>query len=372
MNDGLLRIRIKHMREQANLSQEDVAKAMGLNDRQAYSNIELGSRAISAEEAVAVARALGVSVLTLTDPLQLAGEGRFSWRQRGAAGQDLLAFEAKAGRWIAAFRHFNKLRDEPVNARLIEVGIHEGSTHDEAAIAGEQTARMLGLGDVPAAGLAQVVESSLNTLVLYVDAIEGVSGAACQVGVLNTILVNRNEPAQRRNYDLAHELFHILTWAALPPRHIDEATGPDRKYRRIEQLAENFAAGLLMPSATIHKIIERDPLPAESDMGAWINRSAPFFQVSNQALSWRLVNLKLLPLAMRNRLDEAGKLAPRGTAQSAGGPPPRFSKRFLETVAWAIDSGSISARRACDLMDVPLEKAEHLFQQHGLACPFEL
>ena len=43
----------------------------------------------------------------------------------------------------------------------------------------------------------------------------------------------------------AHELFHILTWDAMPPEHSEEAreTGGNR----VEQLANNFASAVLMP-----------------------------------------------------------------------------------------------------------------------------
>ena len=36
-----------------------------------------------------------------------------------------------------------------------------------------------------------------------------------------TILVNRHEPRGRRSFDLAHELFHVLTWDAMPPERIE-------------------------------------------------------------------------------------------------------------------------------------------------------
>ena len=38
------------------------------------------------------------------------------------------------------------------------------------------------------------------------------------------MLINRDEVPGRRHFDLAHELFHILTWDAMPPDHVEEAT----------------------------------------------------------------------------------------------------------------------------------------------------
>ncbi len=47
--------------------------------------------------------------------------------------------------------------------------------------AGERFAAQHDLGDVPARRLAQVMQADFAILVLMVDAIEGVSGAACRL-----------------------------------------------------------------------------------------------------------------------------------------------------------------------------------------------
>ena len=43
--------------------------------------------------------------------------------------------------------------------------------------------------------------------------------AACRLPELDVVLINRREVEGRRHFDLAHELFHILTWDAMPPEH---------------------------------------------------------------------------------------------------------------------------------------------------------
>src|SRR2546429_7733579 len=85
-----------------------------------------------------------------------------------------------------------------------------------------------------------------TSLVLMVDPIKGVSGAACRLPELDVVLINRREIAGRRHFDLAHELFHIFTWDAMPPEHIEEVTPKTRT--RVEQLADSFASAVLMPA----------------------------------------------------------------------------------------------------------------------------
>ena len=69
---------------------------------------------------------------------------------------------------------------------------------------------------------------------------------------LSVILINRNEPEYlRRNYNLAHELFHVLTWQAMPPNELDAIM---EKKSRIEMLADALAAALLMPRAVLEPL----------------------------------------------------------------------------------------------------------------------
>ena len=86
---------------------------------------------------------------------------------------------------------------------------------------------------------------------LNIDAFAGVSGAACRLPALDTVLINRREPAGRRHFDLAHELFHILTWDTMPPEHVEDAAEQSRN--RVEQLANSFASALLMPAAVLDR-----------------------------------------------------------------------------------------------------------------------
>src|SRR5438045_4908209 len=105
MGTNLIGARIKALREQRGLSQEDLARIFGFKDRQTVSAIETGERRVSAEELLTAVEKLGASLDYFTDPYLLAGEGRFSWRRHARVGlESVKAFERVAGRWIAANR----------------------------------------------------------------------------------------------------------------------------------------------------------------------------------------------------------------------------------------------------------------------------
>src|SRR5271166_5665882 len=134
---NLIGARIKALREERRLSQDDLARLFGFKDRQTVSAIETGERRVSAEELVLAVQKLGQPLEYFTDPFMLVGEGRFSWRQTDVGPQRLSAYERNAGRWIAAFRAIAPQvgRAAPLLRRALGISRHH--RFEEAMDAGE-------------------------------------------------------------------------------------------------------------------------------------------------------------------------------------------------------------------------------------------
>jgi Zn-dependent peptidase ImmA (M78 family)/transcriptional regulator with XRE-family HTH domain len=371
MDATAIRFRLHALRERKKMTQEELATALGFNDRQTLSQIERGDRKLGFQEMVRAAEVFGVGVDYFTDPFELAGEGKFSWRQTNADLQALDSFEHTAGRWIAAFRYLARLRGDPIHSSLRRVALTARSSFEDAAAEGEAIGATLDLGDLPSARLGEAVQDRLDTLVLYVDTVRGVSGAACQLDQLNAVLINRREPVARRSYDLAHELFHLLTWQTMPPKHVESDAIPQEKdEKRVEQLADNFAAGLLMPTRTIKALLASSPLPKGVALASWIRASAPKLGVSGPALKWRLLNSGLIRQSDVTALSD--DFLRSNADDSQGRLPARYSKRFVSAISWGIDEGHVSARRVAQLLDTSVDDLRDLFAEHGLSSPFDL
>ena len=170
--------------------------------------------------------------------------------------------------------------------------------------AGERFAAEFRLGDAPATCLSEIMERELGILVLMVDADRDISGAACRLPELDAVLIARREVVGRRHFDLAHELFHILTWDAMPPEHYEAAQETGRT--RVEQLANNFAAALLMPAAALRRFGVWSNL-VEEEMIRRLNAAADELQVTSSALRWRLAALGELKPAAARALPEAAR-----------------------------------------------------------------
>lgn len=368
MTSGLIGRRIRALREERKLSQEDVAGIFGFRDRQTVSAIETGARRVSAEELLLAVEKLDAPLDYFTDPFLLAGEGRFSWRQSGVDAARLEACERSAGRWIAAFRTLAPQVgcETPLMRRAL--GLTRRSTCEDAMSAGERFADAFGLGEVPAERLSDVMERQLGILVLMVDMERGVSGASCRLPELDAVLIARREAAGRRHFDLAHELFHILTWDAMPPKHSEEAmeTGGDRA----ERLANNFASAVLMPAAALERFGSWSGL-ARNRLIERLDAAAAELRVTAPALKWRLVALgELKPAEARSLPEEALRSNTRDAARDAS--PALFSRPFMEVLGLAIEKGFVSVRRAAGLLDLSVEALSDLFEAHDVRCAIDL
>ncbi|MFN3635162.1 MAG: helix-turn-helix domain-containing protein [Rhizobium rhizophilum] len=365
--------RLKLLRVKAKLDQTKLAEILGLKDRQSVSAIETGQRRLSADELVRVIEHFGVTLDWLTNPFLLVSRNNaFSWRQKVQSIAELDAFEALAGQWIAAFRELNAMNGTPLPVLLPRLGLTDRSSKDEASATGERVAAELDLGDRPAFKLAETLQARLGILVLMVDAPKNISGAACRLTALNAILINRHERQGRRSTDAAHEFFHLGTWNEMPPPRVESsepawegpATYAAARYKKIEQLADSFAAGLLMPSWALDQLGQ-----ANGDLAAWLAAGADYLGVSARSLRWRLVNTKREPQLAHVSDDEL-----RAAYQDRPNTelPPLFSRAFVETLGRAIEQGNISIMRAAQLVDLPRDELAGLFHSHGVVPPTEL
>lgn len=368
MTRDLIGTRIKALRQARRLSQDDLARLLGFNDRQTISTIEMGTRRVTAQELLLATEKLGVPLEFFTDPFRLEGEGRFSWRQTGVPSERLSEYESIASRWIAAYRRLAPQVGRETRLMRPSLGLTRRSRSEDAIEAGERFAVEVQLGDVPAQRLGEAMEETLGILVLMVDADEGISGAACRLPELDAVLIARREVVGRRHFDLAHELFHILTWEAMPPKHIEEAveTGGDR----VEQLANSFASAVLMPAAVVARFGPWGKMDAET-LVAGLNRTATELRVTSSALRWRLVTLGELPAARARALPEAS-LRNNGGMEQASTPPVLFSKPFAEVLGMALEQGRVSTRRAAELVDTPIDELQALLAAHGIDHDVEL
>ena len=235
-------------------------------------------------------------------------------------------------------------------------------------LAGERFVAEFNLGEVPALRLIEVMERELGVLVLMVDADDGISGAACRLPELDAVLIARHESPGRRHFDLAHQLFHILTWEAMPPEHFEEAmeTGGNR----VEQFANNFAAAILMPVRKLEQFGNWSNL-TEEKLIAQLKAVADELRVTSSTLRWRLVSLGELKSTVAHSLPEEA-LRHNGRDAVDGELPALFSRSIVEVLGLAVDKGHVSIRRVASLLELTVEDLADLFTAHNVSTPVDL
>lgn len=354
--------RIRWFREQRELTQDELAKRLGFKDRQTLSDIEAGKRKVAPDELVEITHALGIDLEAVLDPFRLVGEGGFNFRvEKNVDRATVEAFAEEASRWIATYRELGRQAGvEPLRLGQ-KLELTRESSFEDAAASAEVLRARWNLGDVPAETLEHALERELGTLVLFVDAPAGVSGAASHLPGLQTILVNRNEAPSRRAFDLAHEVFHIMTWDAMPPARIEGWEPKPTKGNRVEQLANAFAASLLMPESVVRaRWAER----GDADLGEWLVGTARTFRVSPMALQWRLVTLGLLSKA------QMVEVVGNGADPSVPQPLP-FSAPFIARVHEAVEAGRLSLRRAAGLLGLSLRVFADVCRSYGRPLSYD-
>ena len=96
MTTNFIGARIKALREERMLSQDDLARLFGFKDRQTVSAIGTGERPVTAEELVLAVEKLGAWLDYFADLFLLVGEGRFCGSER-TCPHNLNAYERNAG-----------------------------------------------------------------------------------------------------------------------------------------------------------------------------------------------------------------------------------------------------------------------------------
>ena len=361
------------------MSQDELARHMALKHRQTLGAIETGVRRIKPEELALAARALEVAPDYFTDRYSAAGEAAFSFRAAAVDETELAAFEEQAGRWIATYRELGGEAGQAESLLTAALSLSESSSYEAARAGAGDVRRRLGLGRFPARDLQAALEREWGILVLHVDPPAGISGAASRLDGLQVILVNRGEPLGRRNYDLAHELFHLLTWNAMPPERLDpqppgdgemglERRNARRVERRVEKLAENFAAALLMPEETVRELW--DARETSVPVARWIALVADDFGVSGPALKWRLYNLELLT---KGGLPEDAEIREAQAGEERYLPTPtQFSQAFVHRVHAAVEAGTLSLRKASHLLGVDTSTFARLCESYDRPLSYEV
>ncbi len=160
------------------------------------------------------------------------------------------------------------------------------------------------LGDIPSASLKKILEERCYVKIFHLDFTgSAISTVSDEFGP--AILLNNKNASWRRNYDLAHELFHLLTWDIFRAESKEESENE-------EKLADSFASKLLMPEGSLQQRIAALADEHGKARLEQLDDLAREFGVSLDALVYRIASLfKLKKEDTEQYLAAAKQLAER-------------------------------------------------------------
>ncbi len=353
---------IRQARTRLGFNQEQLAERAGFPHFQTISDIERGARDVKAWELARLAQALHLSVQDLLAPT-LPESPLVLWRKEPERPK---VAEAAFIERCRQYRFLEELTGRVREVSLPSVNVDPGSfTHGRATALADNIRQVLRLGAKPARALLDALEDVYGIKVWFEDF--GEDGAAsCTIGSFGpAILINASEPMWRRNFSLAHEVFHLFTWQSLPAERL---RADPNLMQKAEALANSFAAALLLPADGIRAELEGRGKEAKIAIQELID-VARQFQVSTDALLWRLANLGWVPKeqvevvladADVQRLDSARR---RSDWDQPMVPP----SRFVRLAHLAYTRGEISRARLSKFLSVDLAGLEDKLAEYGLS-----
>ena len=168
--------------------------------------------------------------------------------------------------------------------------------------------------------------------------------------------MNTTEAPWRRNFSFGHELFHLITWDS-----------PNCSEPVVHKLANAFASSLLLPSDVVTPEFERRLTPRGISLADLITLAREF-EVSTEALLWRLVNLRLLDHDVVERVltnDDFRNVDRTSMASSWWSPPP-LPERFVRLAFLAYKKGKLSKAVLADYLGASLIDLKTRLLEYGL------
>jgi Zn-dependent peptidase ImmA (M78 family)/DNA-binding XRE family transcriptional regulator len=331
--------RLRECRERLAMTQGDLAEKAGVGVS-SISEFENGKREPTLNQLRKLADAMSASVawfLSMDEPL---GE-TVRWRERPPNAEIIEA------RFLKLCRQYRDLErwaceEEPIQLRRSE---RFPSSRSEVAALARQVQGEMRLGDRPGLVLRRRLEDDygLKTFVLQVEP-SGTAACTASPEYGPAVLLNALNSEARRTFDLAHELFHLLTWSVTSHESPEETE---------EKFADYFAATLLLPEGALREAVDRRIKQQKLSI-ANVCELARDFCVSIDALIWRMHNLYGWTDAAETRakIERARALAAPYSAltPSVQEDTSELPERYRSLAIQALRSGEISTGRFAEYM----------------------
>lgn len=359
--------KIKEARESLKLSQEAVSVQAHIGVS-SLSEFENGKREPSLSQLASLARVYKKSVTFFLE--EMPEQETVLWRERPSQNAEVIEHD-----FLELCRRYSNLErwcKDVIAPELPHINSSQSSfSFSRAEEVAQKVRKELNLGDRPSFSLLQVLEDKCGVKIFHQE-IEP-TGTAASVKSARygwAILLNSKNSQARRNFDLAHELFHLLTWE-LFDHHLGEQSGLPNAEE--ESFANAFASYLLMPEEEMRSAVEKRKRDGKLSLTA-IGEIAHQFQVSAEAAVWRVHRLYGLDREKTTTAIKQIREKPSyGQAQSEiGAELLRLPGRYQDLAYRALQQGELSVKKFAEYMNISSQAAMRYNEENCLDAEITL
>ena len=363
-----LSYKIKEARESLKLSQNAVSvqTQIGVSS---LSEFENGKREPSLSQLTLLARIYKMPVGFFFEE-EMPSQEIVLWRERPSQNAEMIEHE-----FLELCRRYSNLErwcNDVISPELPNVNQSQNSfSFSRAEEVAQKVRKELNLGDRPGFSLLQILEDKCGVKIFHRE-IEP-SGTAASVRSTRygwAILLNSKSSQARRNFDLAHELFHLLTWEIFG-HHLEGQSGLPSTEE--ESFANAFASYLLMPEEEMRSAVEKRWRDGKLSL-AVIGEIAHQFQVSSEAVLWRVHRLYGLDREMTTTaIKQIRERHCYGQAQlEAGDELLRLPGRYQDLAHRALQQGELSVKKFAEYMNISTQAAMRCNEENCLDAEITL
>ncbi|MEK6677653.1 MAG: XRE family transcriptional regulator [Planctomycetota bacterium] len=352
--------RLKHARRKAGITLREIEERTGIG-QSSLSEYEAGKRAPRLVQLQALAEVYRRSISFFLAEGEPAPEVVL-WRKRP---DDAVAADIE-GKFLRLCEQYHNLEVWCVERRPCELPVVSGISADfnyrEAEKLAYEVRAKLKLGDRPGQSLLPVLEEVCGVKLFHLSFEPSGTAASTVSGTFGSaVLLNANNVRWRRNFDLAHELFHLLTWSVF--RTQDNSDGIVASEQE-EKLATCFASNLLMP-ADVTRLAVNDAVKDDKIGFDDLFAIARQFDVSVEALLWRIHFLyRCDEDDTRKDIERYQAFAPFWEEREKDEPPMRPA-RFVALAVKALQQGQLSQGRLAEYLGITRREAMSIAEQEA-------
>lgn len=355
--------RLKQARKELGLTLKQAAEAFGFGNYQTLSEIEKGGRAVKTSELVRFAKLYERSIDFFLAQEEPTARPSVAWRDRA----DSPATKVAERRFLTYCSNYARLEElsgrKPATATL---DFHaQVTTWHDAVQLGKDTRAKMKMGSRPALELRDILEERYGVKLLMVEMPDAGSAAAARDSFGTGILTNAGNAPWRISYDIAHELFHLLTWNQSETAETN-TTGTEKPLT--EKYADKFASVLLLPEDSLGEEFRSRLKDGKLSYMDCVTMAREF-GVSTAALLWRLVGLGLVKKQEVEKALESDALRQIDRTERrpdwANRPGGRPSRRFVAVAFECLMKGLISRGRFANLMRIRRGEVGQFLSEYG-------